>query len=277
MSLQRSITPFDAYHINLVNMNDIDRNISDNKEDLDYIKNLCWYPISHITNILVNYCIYHTFNNILEIGPGTIPFKLATTFIGYDEDVKFQGSPKDYIHLDIDIQPLPFTNNYFNFTLLRHVIEDIQNPDFALKEIIRTSNSFYIETPSPLVEICKGIDGSDNYHEFCGYIHHRYIVWTNMEKNTIYILPKYGLIENLLKIKSRLKQKIHYILNNFPVYWNTYFLYNKNMEGDVNIVMYKHGINMDIFKDYARLIEEGIHTSIESTNYFINNYKKYLE
>jgi hypothetical protein len=72
-------------------------------------------------------------------------------------------------------------------------------------------------------------------------------------------------------------KKIYYILNNFPVYWNTYFLYNKNVNKDVNIVMYKNDINMSILKDYARLIEEALNTSIESTNYFINNYKKYLE
>lgn len=277
MALQRNIRTIDTYHINLVNMNDIDTNLHDNNEGSNNVKNLFWYPILDIKNILINYCKYHKYNNILEIGPGTIPFSLANTFIGYDEHIKFNNSPANYINLDIDTEKISFDNDHFDFTYVRHVIEDIQSPDFALKEILRVSKSFYIETPSPLVEVCKGIDCCDPEYKFCGYIHHRYIIWSNMEQNTIYMLPKFGIIENLLGIDPSFMKKICYILNNYPVYWNTYFLYNKNDSHNIKIVMYKHGVNMNILKDYARLIYEAIYTSIHSTNYFIENYKKYLQ
>jgi hypothetical protein len=279
--LEQNIIPMglDTYNINLANMGEIDTKMGNNDDDeIKRIKNLYWYPNMQILNMLVNYCKYHAFENVLEIGPGGIPFPLANTCIGYNEHLRYNcDETKKYVNIDIDTEKIPFENNHFHFTFVRHVIEDIQSPDYALKEILRTSNSFYIETPSPLVEICRGVNPCDGDGQFCGYIHHRYIVWSNMEKNTIYILPKFGLIENLLVIDPNFMKKIYYILNNFPVYWNTYFLYNKNVNKDVNIVMYKNDINMSILKDYARLIEEALHTSIESTNYFINNYKKYLE
>ena len=75
------------------------------------------------------------------------------------------------------------------------MLEDIQNPDFALNEITRvTKYGGYIETPSPLIEVTKNVDGSGFSNSYCGYIHHRYIVWSNIQKNEIYFLPKYSCI-----------------------------------------------------------------------------------
>lgn len=273
MSNQRKVSPIETYNIDIVNSDDI----IVKEEDDTCVTNVYWYPNYLVTKLLVNYCKYYGSNNILEIGPGTIHFPLANTFIGCNEELKYTNTPKNCINIDIDLQPLPVDVNHFDFTYVRHVLEDIQSPDFALKEIIRSSKAFYIETPSPLVEITRGVDVYDYDCKYCGYLHHRYIIWSNMETNTIYMLPKYGIIENQLIMNPDGKKKIIAILNKYPVYWNTYFLYNKNMNTDVNIVMYKHGVNMDILKDYARLIEEALFTSMQSTNYFIQNYKKYLE
>jgi len=40
------------------------------------------------------------------------------------------------------------------------VLEDIQNPNFAISEIFRVSQKGYIETPSPLIEITYGVEKS---------------------------------------------------------------------------------------------------------------------
>ena len=90
-----------------------------------------------------------------------------------------------------------------DFVYSRHTLEDIQNPDFCMNEIIRISKSGYIETPSPLIETAKGIDAPDKRMNYAGYIHHRYIIWSNIEKCEIYILPKYNsIIDNYLEINS---------------------------------------------------------------------------
>lgn len=44
--------------------------------------------------------------------------------------------------------------------------------------------------PSPLVELTKGVDGNIRFsNHYIGYVHHRYIVWSDLEENTIYFFP----------------------------------------------------------------------------------------
>ena len=138
----------------------------------------------------------------------------------------------------------------------------------------------YIETPSPLIESMKNIDASDFSHKYCGYIHHRYIVWSNIEKNEIYFLPKYScILDHMLEFNSETKNTIYKIINNYPVYWNNYFLYDTKRKP--NIIMYKNGVNFNkkerkMAKEYIELVTRAVNESIENTNYFINNYKHLL-
>jgi hypothetical protein len=233
--------------------------------ELAKIKTHHWYPIKNIIDILVVFCENKKMKNILEIGPGKIPFPLANKFIGYNEKIK------DYIEIDIDTTALPFEYKELEFIYSRHTLEDIQNPDFAMKEIIRTSKSGYIETPSPLIEILKGIDYNKNSDLYGGYIHHRYIIWSNIEKCEIYILPKYSnIIDNFLVINEKELKKLYCIANNYPIYWNNYFFW---FEREPKIIVYKNGINMgvnrDLIEDYSLLIGDAINQSLFNTNYMI--------
>ncbi len=229
-----------------------------------------WKPNQTVIDKLVTHCKDNNYKSIVEIGPGTVPFPLACKFVGYNENIS------DYISVDIDTTKLPFNDSQFEFLYCRHTLEDIQNPDFALSEFIRVSVNGYIETPSPLVEITKGVDINfygDTYPDsniysvaYSGYIHHRYIVWSDIDKNTIYFLPKYSCIIDTIDIyDNETRQKIFYLLNNYPVYWNNYCLYNK----DTKIVMYKNGVNMTVPVDYIRLLKSAVNTSVNSTNKFI--------
>ena len=139
--------------------------------------------------IVENICLTNKYQKNLEIGPGIVPFLLATDFIGSNENIK------NYIDIDIDNQLFPYKDNEIDFVYCRHVLEDIQNPDFALQEIFRvTKDGGYIETPSPLIEITKDVDANNLSNIYCGYVHHRYIVWSDIEKCEIYFLPKYSSI-----------------------------------------------------------------------------------
>lgn len=222
-----------------------------------------WYPIKEIEDVLIDNCITNNYKKILEIGPGNVPFKLANLFIGYNEKIK------NYISIDIDEQKLPFGDKEIDFIYSRHTLEDIQNPNFCMSEIIRCCNSGYIETPSPLIEITKGVDSDINSNLYSGYIHHRYIIWSDIEKCEIYFLPKYGsLIDNILQI---LNEEEHYkIVNNFPLYWNNYFIWKDKKP---KIITYKNGINFDLTPtSYSKLVSEAVNMSIKNTEYFCKNY-----
>lgn len=225
-----------------------------------------WTPIKEVHDSLVNYCKEKEYKNILEIGPGYVPFELATISIGCNEKIK------DYIDLDIDTNKLPFEDKSIDFVYSRHTLEDIQNPDFALNEIIRISKSGYIETPSPLIETTKGVDSSSKKDNYAGYIHHRYIVWSDIEKCEIYFLPKYNsILDNFMSLNVNSK----YYENKY--YWNNYFIWNETKKP--KIIMYKNGVNIgglndsyggsSLLSDYINLINEALNTSIKNTEYFL--------
>ncbi len=227
------------------------------------IENFYWYPITNVLTCVEDYCKKHNYKNILEIGPGKVPFSLATKVIGYNENIK------DYINLDIDVNRLPFDDKSLDFTYSRHTLEDIQNPDFAMNEIIRVSKSGFIETPSPLIEITKGIDGHDKKNSYGGYIHHRYIVWSDIEKSEIHFLPKYNtVIDNYVSINIAKE-----IYDN-PLNWNNYFIWHENTP---TVIMHKNGINFNtnnnFIRDYTNLIQEAVTKSINNTIYFKEKYR----
>jgi len=90
-----------------------------------------WAPINGIYDKLQEYCIKNNYHRIVEIGPGTIQFPLATEFIGYSETIP------NYINIDIDDTKLPYVDKEIDFIYCRHTMEDILNPVFAIKEMIR--------------------------------------------------------------------------------------------------------------------------------------------
>ena len=237
-----------------------------NTDVLD-VKYFYWGPNATIIKTIEQLCMTNKYDKILEIGPGTVPFNLATEFIGCNETIKHH-----YIDIDIDKELFPYEDKQIDFIFCRHVLEDIQNPDFALSEIFRTCKSGYIETPSPLIEITKNVDIHSLSNMYCGYIHHRYIVWSNIKKNEIYFLPKYScILDHMLNSKD---SKIYLIINKYPVYWNNYFLYDN--KDKPTVIMYKNGVNFNLtsnmIEDYIQLVNKAVNESIENTNYFVRTY-----
>jgi hypothetical protein len=56
-------------------------------------------------------------------------------------------------------------------------MEDMGNPFLLIKEMERVAKAGYIETPSPIAEMGRGVDGSSP--PFRGYHHHRFVVWVH--------------------------------------------------------------------------------------------------
>jgi hypothetical protein len=257
-------------NLNINNNEDTNTNTNTNSNTNYRVLNFYWGPINSITQNIEFFCVQNKFQHILEIGPGIVPFSLSTKTIGFNEKIK------DYIQLDIDTNRLPFEDGDMDFVYSRHTLEDIQNPDFCMNEIIRISKSGYIETPSPLIEVTKGVDAPDKSINYAGYIHHRYIIWSNIEKCEIYFLPKYNsIIDNYFEPNSDNRMKYYDIINNNPIYWNNYFIWKDKTP---KVIMYKNGVNFGVknhmITDYIYLLYEAINTSIQNTDYFIINYNK---
>lgn len=220
-----------------------------------------WYPNNEIIERLVSMCKNKNYTKILENGPGSSPFPLSTHFI--DINPKIENT----ISIDIDFEKIPFEDNYFDFCYARHIFEDIQNPQYAFAETIRTCKNGYIETPSPLIECLRMVDGlsRQNNIQYCGYIHHRYIVWTDMDTNTLYFLPKYPLIEYLIYDPDIYNSMLE--LSKEKIYWNNYYVWNETNKP--HIVVFRNGYNFDIVDDYTNLVIRAIDQSIKHTQRFI--------
>jgi ubiquinone/menaquinone biosynthesis C-methylase UbiE len=255
-----------VYELNKLNtiksINDINI-VNDN--NTEKIFNKFWQPNELIIQKLSNYCETNKYKNILEVGPGFMPFPKSNYFID-----TFDKKEDNYFKIDIDYEKFPFPNDNFDFIYCRHVLEDIQNPLNAFNEIIRVCKSGFIETPSPLIEFSVGVDSGDAKHK--GYIHHRYFVWSDIKNNTLYFLPKYPIIEHY-KTNIEFIKKINKLANEYPVYWNNYYMWDENNKP--NIYIYRNGINFELQKEYVDLINEAIFKSFEYTNYIINKINNF--
>lgn len=218
-----------------------------------------WKPNNDVIGLLVDMCKRKNYTKILENGPGITPFPLSTHFIDIDPNIE------NTISIDIDFDRIPFEDNDFDFCYARHIFEDIQNPQHAFAETIRVSRNGYIETPSPLIECLKMVDGLSRQSNinYCGYIHHRYLVWTERDTNTLYFLPKYPLIEFLIYPTDFFNQMLD--IAKEKLFWNNYYLWN--VERKPNIVVYRNGVNFNILDDYTTLVMRAIKQSAEHTYY----------
>ncbi len=207
---------------------------------------------------------------VLEIGPGQEPFTKATEFCGWtDEEQTRLGK---YKIADASSEMLPYKNKEFDFVYCRHVIEDLWNPINALKEISRISKEGYIETPSPLCELSKDVDGVLDA-PWRGYAHHRYIVWN--DSNVLNILPKFPIVEYINLGGEKIDQTLTH-----PFAWCTFF----HFKNEIQYKLHEMGRERDFsFLDdsYTKVITNAINAGLKNSNqqlqkvsHFIDVFKK---
>lgn len=150
---------------------------------------------------------------VLEIGPGATPFPRATAFVDFADVPAYAKRP--VYKIDLTSERLPFDDKSFDFIYCRHVLEDSWNPFAICAEMSRVGRRGYIETPSPIAELCRGVDGDAPAYR--GYHHHRFIIWP--DGSQLKFVSKYPLVEYLGAPDAKLAG----MLRSGPKYWNTYF------------------------------------------------------
>jgi ubiquinone/menaquinone biosynthesis C-methylase UbiE len=260
----KNYNPIYLYNINTIRFEDITDDMA--KQD-NQITNFFWKP-----NHIIQQKLHNKLNNenihtrIIDVACGLTPFEKATHLVDFD---RTSYPNKRILAIDIDYDTFEYEDKYFNYVYSRHTLEDIQNPLHAFNEFIRIGKQGYIETPSPLIECMRGVDIIESSSSYCGYIHHRYIVWT--KNDTLYFLPKYPLLEHIVFSEPILK-KLRHIANNYPIYWNNYYTWDPSHPP--KIVVYRNGVNFSLtgngYMNYVNFINESIFASILSTTSFIS-------
>ncbi len=157
---------------------------------------------------------------VLDVGAGYQPFTRANVLA---DIVEPQGRRPDqeFVRCDVGAERLPFPDKHFDFVFCRHMLEDMADPFAAMREIERVGKTGYIETPSPLAELCRGVDGGAP--AWRGYNHHRWIAWTH--EGELRFVSKWPIIEYLATENLDLAE----LLRQGPRYWNTYHSWSETI------------------------------------------------
>jgi len=217
-------------------------------------------PIKDITAYLSS---VHHGGKFLDVGPGLVPFPGATHMIDH-LDRKIAGVQN--IKLNVCEESLPFSDHEFDFVYCRHVLEDINNPDFLFRELRRVGKAGYIETPSPMAELTKRVDSHGKDSSYRGYIHHRHIIW-NVNDGVLRILPKFPIVEHLDRPDS------YWSDLRDPYAWNSYFMWGKGTppemdHGPPNYKVLYNDIDYNIHNDYNRMLDQAINEARRNVQAF---------
>jgi len=182
---------------------------------------------------------------VLDVGGGHNSFQLATHVIDWRKE-EDRNNVK-YIVMDACSEKFPFKDKEVDFVFCRHTLEDMHNPMFALKEMMRVGKNGYIETPHVITELNTGFEG-----EWRGWAHHFWFVWH--VENTLYLLPKSNVVHGMKINESIFPRERKIISQKF--YW----------KDDFKIVQYVNGRDFHYLRDYDIMIANAIFQSTGGKN-----------
>ena len=130
---------------------------------------------------------------VLDVGGGGGTSRFAThvidqmTYEIWQREWKPESvmiSLQNWIVQDVcDRKPWPFPDNFFDFVICSHILEDIRDPVWVCEEMSRVGKAGYVEVPSFLLELTRGMNPSIRGRKWVGYLHHRWLVW--VENGTV--------------------------------------------------------------------------------------------
>lgn len=212
-----------------------------------------WAPVQSVVDYISNVVIAPK-DRVLEVGPGHAPLKRANVSVDFAE----VPSVKNLIKCDIVNEKMPFKDKEFDFCYARHVLEDSFDPFSICREMSRVAKRGYIEVPSPMAELGRGVDGGSP--PFRGYHHHRYIGWVFGKE--LRMISKYPFVEYCKFPEEQIDQLLQQ-----ERYWNSYYLW----EDRINVVHRQSPLDYNIPRDYALVLGEAIERSRESTDIFFSS------
>lgn len=191
---------------------------------------------------------------VLDIGGGRYPWFRANYVIDkrkYEEKVgkiAFVGNDKidckkeyfnenTWIDHDFYNLPWPFEDNFFDFSLCMHTLEDLRDPLPICKEIQRVSKSGYISFPTRSIESSMGVSNNSKIY---GYAHHRWFV--EIENGGLVFKIKTPLLFQKLKylIKNPGQKNLNFFWDKKFNFKEEYLLNNFETENDLKIFYNKH-------------------------------------
>ena len=129
---------------------------------------------------------------VLDIGFGGWPFKRANHLADKYPD-KTTHRVEALAHdrrpfLEVDLQCLPFSDRAYDFVFCSHVLEHVDNPGQAIRELMRVGRRGYIEVPTRLSDVMFNFTRLPNHHRWHGIVLGATIVlieWNEWERRDL--------------------------------------------------------------------------------------------
>lgn len=111
---------------------------------------------------------------VLDVGSGGWPFKRATALAD-----KYVGTTTHRVEpiardkrpfYEVDLQKLPFADKSYDFVFCSHVLEHMDNPGAAMRELMRVSRRGYIEVPTRVSDVMFNFTRIPNHHRWHGLV-----------------------------------------------------------------------------------------------------------
>lgn len=127
---------------------------------------------------------------ILDVGGAIKTYEKATHII--DLVSKPEGCKREYIKFDVCSGKWPFEDKEFDFVYCSNLLEDVRDPIFVCKEMMRVSKAGRVIVPSVLTECTIGVDSWHNSNNYAGYCHHRWLC--NSYEGGLQFIPKWDIV-----------------------------------------------------------------------------------
>jgi hypothetical protein len=133
-------------------------------------------------------------NHVIDMGSYETRGYYNRTFASTDALPPLGGTKEfftkeTWIQRDIcDREPFPFRDKEIDYVICSHTLEDIRDPLWVCAEMNRIGKRGYIETPSRVLETCRGWESL----HLAGLSHHRWLV--ELKEGTLTFTQKYHMI-----------------------------------------------------------------------------------
>jgi len=117
---------------------------------------------------------------ILDVGGGRNSFEKASHII--DIRTKPKDCTREYVQMDVCSGKWPYKDKEFDFVYCSNLLEDVKDPAFVCKEMIRVGKKGTIIVPSPYLECRKGVDSWYKQEMYSGFYHHRWVCFIIEDK-----------------------------------------------------------------------------------------------
>jgi ubiquinone/menaquinone biosynthesis C-methylase UbiE len=161
-------------------------------------------------------------------------------------------TPKTWIQFDICSGKWPFKDKEFDFIHCGQTLEDVKDPLFVCKEMMRVGKRGVITTPTIWIECQKGIDAYPESVFYRGFDKHRWLVRHLLNK--LIFIPKLSSLMAFDYVNETTRAK--YI--NYHRIWSDIFFWKDKFEVEEAIFQGFHELKSILEEYFAKFDYEKI-------------------